>query len=217
MRTKDLIRQLLNNCFRGNNLFSARISALWNHNQIVISEKANLKDCRFCLSGKNNRITICDYCSLEGVVFYTNCDNNVIMIGNNVKVNAGKDCPTRFNACNGCSITIGDDCLFSNNIEVHTSDYHPIYHDKKKINQSKSVVIGAHSWIGLRAVVLKGVKLAPNTIVGACSVVTCTNNTPYTAIAGNPAHGIKNNVLWRYTEKESPEECILIKESERHD
>ena len=116
-----------------------------------------------------------------------------------------KDCPMRFNACNGCSITIEDDCLFSNNIEIHTSDYHPIYCGNEKMCYSKSVVIGKHSWIGLKSVLLKGVELAPNTIVGACSVVTKPNKKEYTAIAGNPAHEIKANVIWRFSEKESLE------------
>ena len=205
MRFKDFIRQMFNHVLRGNNLICARLSSIRMHNKILISESADLKGCRFILKGGNNKIVVGDYCSLNGVVFYINNNNNTIIIGNNVKVNASKDCPTRFNACNGCSITIEDDCLFSNNIEIHTSDYHPIYCRNEKMCYSKSVVIGKHSWIGLKSVLLKGVELAPNTIVGACSVVTKPNKKEYIAIAGNPAHEIKANVIWRFSEKESLE------------
>ncbi len=205
MKLREIIYQLFNYLFRGNNLISARYHAMRMHNQVIISKTADLKDCRFYLLGKNNKIVIGDYCSLNGVIFYMNSYNNNIIIGNNVKVNASKDCPTRFNACNGCSIIIEDDCLFSNNIEIHTSDYHPIYRGNEKMLYSKSVVIGKHSWIGLKSVLLKGVELAPNTIVGACSVVTKPNKKEYTAIAGNPAHEIKENVIWRFSEKESLE------------
>ena len=205
MRLKDVFRQILNHVLRGNNLIYARFSSLRNHNKILISKSADLSNCSFIISGKSNIIQIGNNCSLNGVVFYMNNSDNTINIGNYVKVNASKDCPTRFNACNGCSITIGDDCLFSNNIEVHTSDYHPIYSGKEKMCYSKSVVIGAHSWIGLRSVILKGVELAPNTIVGACSIVTRPNKKPYSAIAGNPAHEVKENVSWRYSENENIE------------
>lgn len=202
MRFKDIIRQLFNYTLRGNNLVLARISALRKHSQILLSKKADLRNCTFCLSGVNNTIVIGDYCSLDGVVFYTNSSNNSIIIGNDVRINASKDCPTRLNACNGCSITIGDGCLFSNNIEIHTTDYHPIYRGMNMINSSKSVVIGEHSWLGLRSVILKGVELAPNTIVGACSLVTKSTQNQYTSIAGCPAREVKKDVTWRFSEKE---------------
>ena len=121
MEIKNFIRQLLNHFFRGNNLFLTYLSALRNHNQIIISKKTDLKKCKFHISGSNNKIIIGDNCSLNSVVFYMN-NNNSVIVGNDVIVNANEDCPTRLNACDGCSITIGDGCLFSNNIEIHTVD-----------------------------------------------------------------------------------------------
>lgn len=199
---KKLIRKLFNYIGRNNNLLSAKFAALQNRNQIDIADSADLRNCTFRIGGTNNKIVIGDYCSLNGVVFYTNSSNNTIVIGNEVIVNADKHCPIRMNACNGSSITIGDHCLLSNNIEIHTSDYHPIYKGEEKQSTSASVVIGEHSWLGLRSVVLKGVNIAPNTIVGACTVVTSSNSSQYTAIAGNPARVVKEGVRWKFSERE---------------
>ena len=201
MEIKNFIRQLLNYFFRGNNLFLTYLSALRNHNQIIISKKTDLKKCKFHISGSNNKIIIGDNCSLNSVVFYMN-NNNSVIVGNDVIVNANEDCPTRLNACDGCSITIGDGCLFSNNIEIHTTDYHPIYQGTEMVNKPKSVIIGEHSWVGLRTVILKGVELAPNTIVGACSLVSSSTLNQNTSIAGCPAREIKNGITWKFSKRE---------------
>ena len=37
------------------------------------------------------------------------------------------------NALGGTSITIGDKALFSNNIEIHTTDYHKMYDEHGNI------------------------------------------------------------------------------------
>ncbi len=57
------------------------------------------------------------------------------------------------------------------------------------------MIIGNHVWIGENALILKGVKIGDNSIVGAGSVVTkdVPNNS---IVAGNPARIIKNNINW---------------------
>lgn len=51
----------------------------------------------------------------------------------------------------------------------------------------KDVVIGKKCWIGMNAIILPGVKLGDNTIVGAGSVVTKSFPDGNLVIAGNPA------------------------------
>lgn len=48
------------------------------------------------------------------------------------------------------------------------------------------IIIGAHAFIGVRAVILPGVSVGERAIVGACSVVT-KNVPPHTTVKGNPA------------------------------
>lgn len=51
----------------------------------------------------------------------------------------------------------------------------------------KDVIIGKKCWIGMNAIILPGVKLGDNTIVGAGSVVTKSFPDGNLVIAGNPA------------------------------
>ena len=50
-------------------------------------------------------------------------------------------------------------------------------------------MIGEEAWIGLGAVVLKGVKIGAGAIVGAASVVTA-DVPPDTTVAGSPARPV---------------------------
>jgi acetyltransferase-like isoleucine patch superfamily enzyme len=62
---------------------------------------------------------------------------------------------------------------------------------------SKPVKIGNHVWIGMRAVILKGVTIGDNSVVGAASVVT-KDVEPNTIVAGNPARKIRNTTGYNY-------------------
>jgi acetyltransferase-like isoleucine patch superfamily enzyme len=52
------------------------------------------------------------------------------------------------------------------------------------------VVIGHDVWIGMRALILSGVKIGNGAVIGAQSVVT-KDVAPYSIVAGNPARQIK--------------------------
>lgn len=56
----------------------------------------------------------------------------------------------------------------------------------------KPIIIGEKCWIGMNSVLLPGVELGDNTIVGAGSVVTRSFVEGYCIIAGNPAKIIKS-------------------------
>ena len=47
-----------------------------------------------------------------------------------------------------------------------------------------------NAWIGMNAIILKGVEIGEGAIVGAGSVVT-KNVEPWTMVAGNPARVVK--------------------------
>ena len=58
----------------------------------------------------------------------------------------------------------------------------------------KKITIEAHAFIGARAMIMPGVKIGKNAVVGAMSVVT-KDVSPDQVVAGNPAKeiGIRNN------------------------
>jgi hypothetical protein len=64
-----------------------------------------------------------------------------------------------------------------------------------RINQSKSIYIGDHVWIGADTYILKGTQIFSGSIIGARSTVT-KQYYSNTINVGSPAKQIKDNVFW---------------------
>ena len=98
----------------------------------------------------------------------------------------------------GADIHIGNNCMFSDNVELRAGDGHTILNTKgKKINTNKSIYISDHVWLGKYVMVLKGVKISKNSIVGARSLVTKSFDDDGVIIAGVPAKVIKTGINWK--------------------
>lgn len=155
-----------------------------------------VKDSIFEAIGKNNTIIIEENCSIRGLRILIG-DNSKIIIGKGTTINASKTFPTIINALENTEIVIGDNCLLSNSIEIHTTDYHSILDfEGNRMNKAKNIHIGNNTWIGLRSIILKGTYLQANTIVAANSVVTKSFNNTHIIIAGNPAIEIGEYSSW---------------------
>lgn len=104
-------------------------------------------------------------------------------------------------------IEIGSHCLISWNVGIADSDFHPIdpaqrrqdsfalaayYKDRPPRPKIRSVpvIIRDNVWIGMNAVILKGVTIGENSVVAAGSVVT-KSVPPNVVVAGNPAVIVK--------------------------
>jgi len=87
-------------------------------------------------------------------------------------------------------IKLGKGTYIAPNVGIITSN-HDVY-NLDKHTEGKDVIIGENCWIGMNAVILPGVKLGNNTIVGAGSIVTKSFEEGYCVIAGNPAKKIKD-------------------------
>jgi acetyltransferase-like isoleucine patch superfamily enzyme len=104
-------------------------------------------------------------------------------------------------------IEIGSYCLISWNVGIADSDFHPIdpaqrrrdaialapyYKDRPPRPRIKTapVRIGDNVWIGMNAIILKGVTIGENAVIAAGSVVS-KSVAANTIVAGNPAVVVK--------------------------
>lgn len=113
----------------------------------------------------------------------------------------------KINASPYTSITIGKDCMFSQDNVIFAGDGHSIFdvmtqerrNDPLKCGDEKAdkytIVIGDHVWVGIRAIILSKSNIGSGSIIGAGSIVkgVFSNNC---AIAGNPAKVISENIAW---------------------
>lgn len=90
----------------------------------------------------------------------------------------------------------------SNGIKIHRSvliapgvKFVSGNHDFSDFNMptisSEPIVISENCWIGANAIILPGISLLPDTIVGAGSVVTKSPGEPGVVVCGNPAKIIR--------------------------
>lgn len=96
-----------------------------------------------------------------------------------------------------CSIVIGDNVDIGGETLIFTSDFHSLDYkvrmskDDQKCKVNSPVIIEDNVFIGARSIILKGVTIGRNSIVGAGSVVT--KSIPSNQIwGGNPAKFIRN-------------------------
>ena len=100
-------------------------------------------------------------------------------------------------------ITIGSYCLVSWNVGIADSDFHPLDPAARRVDaqalapyfadrperpkiDTRPVTIADNVWIGMHAVILKGVEIGENSVVAAGAVVT-KSVPPNVVVAGNPA------------------------------
>lgn len=95
------------------------------------------------------------------------------------------------------AIEIGPDCLIAAHTDLTISDMHSILDAATgaRVNPAADISIGEHVWIGEGALILKGVRIGRDSIVGARAVVT--KDAPAgVVVAGNPARIVRHDVTW---------------------
>ena len=95
------------------------------------------------------------------------------------------------------SIVFGKNCLLSWDVLVIDTDFHKIFNeDNLIINNPKSIVIGNKVWINCRCLILKGITIANNTVIGAGTIVSNDLNETNSIYAGSPVRKLKSNINW---------------------
>lgn len=163
------------------------------NNNTVECNNAYVAGTTITIEGSNNKITLAPGVMLRDSSITLRGENCSIIIGDRTTfggvrmVNVGKQ-----NA-----ITIGSDCLFSDNIELWASDTHSILNEAGEfINPERPINIGNKVWVGSKVIILKGITIADGSIIGMGSVVT--KDVPAGVIsAGYPNKTIKENISWK--------------------
>ncbi|MBI6923145.1 MULTISPECIES: sugar O-acetyltransferase [Pseudomonas] len=84
-------------------------------------------------------------------------------------------------------VHIGEDCQIGPNVQIYTAD-HPLDPQLRRtgLESGRPVSIGNNVWIGGGAIILPGVRIGDDAVVGAGSVVT-RDVPPGATVVGNPA------------------------------
>ncbi|MCQ8879747.1 sugar O-acetyltransferase [Pseudoalteromonas shioyasakiensis] len=129
----------------------------------------------------------------EGVIIEAgfHCDyGSQVQIGDRTFINI--NCTVLDAPINEGAISIGDDCLIGPNVQLLAVSHAVSPTERlKKENFTTPITIGNNVWIGAGVIVLAGVSIDDNAVVGAGSVVT-KDIAANTVVAGNPAVKIKD-------------------------
>lgn len=80
-------------------------------------------------------------------------------------------------------ITIGNSCLIGDMVSIMDSDFHGIkVSQRQETGEVAAITIEDNVWLGVRVVILKGVKIGENSVIAAGSVVT--KSIPSNVVAG---------------------------------
>lgn len=168
-----------------------------NNNKIIIEKGCKFRESSIFICGDNNLVHIQENCSGIFVELHMEQDNNRILIGKKTTLHGRQFRTIHFDLDEGTTLRIGEDCMFSNDIQLRTTDSHSIISlNGKRINYAKDIEIGRHCWIGMGVIILKGVKIEDNTVVAAGSVCTKKSKEQNIILAGNSAEIVKKNINW---------------------
>lgn len=171
-----------------------RYDIVGNHNRVIFRKGAVLSDLLIYMRGDHHVLEIGEGCRVDGGTMWFEDRGGVIRIGKSTSMSAPHVAVTE----PGRSIFIGEDCMFSNDVEIRTGDSHSIV-DKssgRRINPPRDVVIGNHVWVGAHAVILKGSRIGSGTIVGTGALVVSRIGQNRLA-SGVPAVTLMSDVTWR--------------------
>lgn len=111
---------------------------------------------------------------------------------NNLYIGEGTFINLNFTILSAGKVTIGKNCFLGPNTQLYTPNHHPRNKVLRRAGWQYDlpITIGDDCWFGGSVIVLPGVTIGDNVVVGAGSVVT--HDIPSnTVVAGNPAKPIR--------------------------
>jgi len=111
--------------------------------------------------------------------------------GNHIKVGKNFFCNYNCTILDVGRVTFGDNCLLAPNVAIYTAG-HPIHPDSRNslYEYGIDVTVGDNVWIGGNVVIMPGVNIGSNCVIGAGSVVT-KDIPAWSVAAGNPCRVLR--------------------------
>lgn len=163
-------------------------------NKVELGKNIKIRKCKIKIRGKNNLLKIEDGVNLSGVNIEIRGENGLVHIGKNTVIGGNTYLSVKDRER---KILIGEDCMFSRNIDIMTFDGHDIYQNGEKINHSQDIEIGDKVWLADGVVILKGSQIGSGSVVGIKSLVTKKFKEKNILLVGNPAKKVKENIEWK--------------------
>lgn len=180
--------------FKGTFLNRVNIKVNGTNNEVIIGEKTIMSNSYIFVSGSNCRLTIeGGGTNINNALIRVIGDNSSITISTKFTINGGT-----IEACEGKSITIGEDCMFAAGIRVSTTDHHSIIDidTNERVNKASNIVIGNHVWLGRNVTLHKGATIADDVVIGEGSIVNGLLETEHSVYVGCPARLVKQGITW---------------------
>lgn len=176
-----------------NSVVKSTFNIVGKNNKLFFEDDALVINCIFNIKGDN--------CSLVFKGSRRMSDSRFDLLDSQTNLAVGRN--TGFNktrvviAGDDNFITIGDDCIIAEDVEIWASDTHSIIDSTSKIvlNKNQPIIIGNHVWLATRSFITKGIHIRDNSIVGAGTIVTKDINSN-TLVAGIPSKVLRTNVSW---------------------
>ena len=172
----------------------------WRGRNISVGKKIATFGAPILMLKRNSRLAIGSNCTFRSklksnvlgvghpVIFSTLRAGAEIVIGNCVGISGGALCAMT-------SINIGNRVLIGANTTIADSDFHPLSPESRRMNgldiRTAPITIGDDVFIGTGCLILKGVSIGENSVIGAGSVVT-KDIPPWVIAAGNPCEVVRD-------------------------
>lgn len=144
--------------------------------------------------GNSCELRIGQHCHIKDTCFWLEDNESKIIIGDYFSMESGHIASTE-----GKEIKIGDDCMFSNDVEIRNGDSHSIIKEDtgERINYAENIEIFDHVWLTAHTRILKGASIPSYSIVANTAVVTKKLDEPYSIYGGIPCRLLKKNINWK--------------------